>query len=396
VARWGPPVVVMSELLVLLVGSNLPTPLYAGYREEFGFSTGVLALIFSSYAFALIAALIVFGRLSDQIGRRPVILAGLALAAIAAGLFALASGTAWLFAARIVQGAAVGIVTGAAVAALVELDPAGDRGRAALLAALGTAGGCAVGPPLAGALAQWAPEPHVLCYLVQLAVTLLVGLAVLAIPEPGVRDPGASGWDIQRPSVPPAIRAEFARAGAAGGTVWSVAALFLSIVPSYAADLLGSDNLAVLGAVAGLMLAASCVAQVALRGLAPGTAQAGGLALLAVGLGALVVAFPLHSLAVLVAAAVIAGAGHGAGFLGAQTNINHAAPSDRRGEVSAAFFVCVYIGAGVPVIGVGFLSGPLSLFAAVATYAAASGAAALFTAVWTVRSRQPVLPGVGT
>jgi hypothetical protein len=84
---------------------------------------------------------------------------------------------------------------------------------------------------------------------------------------------------------------------------------------------------------------------------------------------------------------VLAGAGHGAGFLGAQTNLTLAAPPERRGEVSAAFFVCVYIGAGVPVIGVGFLSAPLSLSAAVAIFAAGAAVAALLTAAWTLRRR---------
>jgi MFS family permease len=384
-SRWAPLAAVTFALLVLLVGSNLPTPLYAGYREEFGFSTAVLTLIFSSYAFALMGALVIFGRLSDAIGRRRVIVWGVVLAGVAAGVFAIADGIAWLFAARILQGLAIGTVTGAAVAALVELDPAGDRGRAALLAALGTAGGSAIGPALAGALAEWAPGPHVLCYLVEVGLTLVAAIIVLvALPEPVAT---ARPWRLQRPRVGSAIRVQFAQAGLAGGTVWAVAALFLSVVPSYASDLLDSDDLAMLGAIAGLMLATSCVAQLSLRGLAAHQAQAGGLALLTAGLIALVAAFPLHSLGALLTGAVLAGAGHGAGFLGAQTNLNLAAPPERRGEVSAAFFVCVYLGAGVPVLGVGFLSAPLSLSAAVAIFAAGAAIAALLTAAWTLRRR---------
>src|SRR5438105_3646739 len=112
---------VWGAWLVLMAGANLATPLYAVYAKEFGFSSLVLTSIFATYAFVLVPALILFGRLSDRFGRRPVILAGLAVACGGLVLFALASGTAWLFAARALQGLAVGMIGGAATAALVEL-----------------------------------------------------------------------------------------------------------------------------------------------------------------------------------------------------------------------------------------------------------------------------------
>ena len=87
----------------------------------------MLTLVFAVYALVLAPSLLLFGELSDRIGRRPVILGGLAMGTIALGLFALASGVAWLFAARIAQGLSVGMAGGAATAALVELDPRDDR-----------------------------------------------------------------------------------------------------------------------------------------------------------------------------------------------------------------------------------------------------------------------------
>src|SRR5438093_11340293 len=122
----GPLVVVWAGWLVLMTGANVAAPLYAVFAERFGFSSLVLTLVFAAYAFALVPALIVFGRVSDRIGRRPVIVAGLAVAAAGLVLFAAAQSTAWLVAARICQGLAVGMISGAATAAPVELDP--DRG----------------------------------------------------------------------------------------------------------------------------------------------------------------------------------------------------------------------------------------------------------------------------
>src|SRR5262249_5843398 len=157
------------------------------------------------------------------------------------------------------------------------------------------------------------------------------------VPEPASRDGGS--WRVPWPRVPAEIRSAFARVGLRAATVWATVALCLSIVPSYAGDLLGSRDLALLGATAAAALAASCVAQLAtyrLR-LSVRRAQAVGLAVLTTGLVALVAAAPLHPLPVLLAGTLAAAAGHGLGFLGAQQELNDLAPAERRDEVTSAF-----------------------------------------------------------
>ena len=105
------------------------------------------------------------------------------------------------------------------------------------------------------------------------------------------------------------------------------------------------------------MLATSCAAQIAARrARAHARLQAAGLLLLAAGLLALVLAFPTRSLPVLLAAGLLAGAGHGLAFLGAQAQLNLAAPPDHRGEVNAAFYTLVYLGVATAVITTGLLT----------------------------------------
>ena len=160
----------------------------------------MLTLVFATYMVVLVPTLLLCGQLSDRLGRKRVVAAGLLAAAVGLGLFAAAKDTAWLFAARAVQGLSVGMVTGAATAGLVELEPHGDRGRAALYAVIVQGAGSSAGPLLAGALAQWAPAPRVLCYLVALVLAGDGRGAVMTIPEP---TPTGGRWRIQRPSVPP-------------------------------------------------------------------------------------------------------------------------------------------------------------------------------------------------
>lgn len=160
-ASWRPFTAVAFTLLVLLAGPNVPTPLYPTYEHAFGFSPLVIALIFAVYALAVIPALLVFGPLSDAVGRRRVLLPAIGLALVGSALFALASGPVWLFTARAAQGLAVGAAQGTASAALTDTDPDDNNARAALVSSLAVAGGIAAGPLLGGLLAQYAPAPRV-------------------------------------------------------------------------------------------------------------------------------------------------------------------------------------------------------------------------------------------
>jgi len=380
--------VVTASFSALLLSANLATPLYAVWAEQFRFSTVVLALIFAVYALVLAPALLIFGQLSDRLGRRTVIAIGLGLAIAALVLFALATSTWWLFAARAMLGVAQGMLSGAATAALVELAPDGDARRAALLATLSQAGGTAAGVLLCGVLAQWAPAPQITPFIVGAVVCVLIGAALPLVPETAQRQPG--GLRIRRPQVPAEIRGAFLRVALTAAAVWAVAAgLFLSVMPSYAGRMvLHSRNLALLALVTALMFLCSCAAQLVVRrGAPPAQAQAGGLVLLAAGLLALVLASPAHSSALLVAGAVLAGAGHGLAVLAAQDDLTRIAPDRQRAEVSAAFYVCIYLGVSIPVIGIGVLAVATTLFTAIATFAAVTGAGALALAAWHLRHR---------
>jgi MFS family permease len=381
---------VATALFVMLMGSNMATPLYAVYRERYGFSAVVLTLIFAIYAVVLVPSLLFFGQLSDRFGRRPVMAAGLVGGAAGLALFASADSTAWLFVARAVQALGTGLMSAAAAAALVELEPGGHHGRAAVATVLGNNGGSAAGPLVAGMLAQWAPDRLVLCYLTGIACLALALLGVLSI-----RDPVTAGgrWRPQRPSVPRPVRASFARASLTGASVWGVGGLFLSVVPSYAAQLLHTGDLALLGAIAGLTLGASCVAQVVLlRGnVCPRVAQPAGLMMVVAGVGLLIVAFPLGSLVCMLAAAAVAGFGNGTALFGAQTEINLLAPGERRGEVTAAFIACLYGGVAVTAVGAGLLADAYGLSTAVAVIGAIVAGVAAMTAVWHLAARRSAL-----
>ncbi|WP_238847376.1 MFS transporter [Nocardia arthritidis] len=348
-------------LLILLAGTNIPTPLYRGYAREFGFSPLVLTLIFAAYVGALIPSLLLCGPLSDAIGRRRVLLPALALAALGSILFALATSTGWLFAARILQGIAVGAASGPLSAALVEFEPAGDHRKAALVSTAVSISGISVGPVLGGALAQYAPAPYVLPFIVEVGLLLPAAVAVLALPAAGHTTP----WRPRRPELPAELRPVFATSGVASFLAFAVVGLFLTLVPTYVANLSGSANLLLGSAAAALMGASSTTAQLIGYGRPARTLELLGLPMLATGLALLAISGSVRSLPVLLAATVIAGVGQGLAFLGGLTAVNHAAPAERRAEVLSSFFVACYCGTGGPVIGMGLLATAIPLSTAV-------------------------------
>src|SRR6516164_5245226 len=111
-----------------LFASITPSPLYARYAALWHFSPMTLTLVYAVYAFGVLASLLLAGRASDVVGRRPVLLASLAGLAAATTLFLLADSVAWLFFARALQGLATGAAISAASAAMLDLHPRRDAG----------------------------------------------------------------------------------------------------------------------------------------------------------------------------------------------------------------------------------------------------------------------------
>ena len=338
-----------------MLGTTLPTPLYELYRQRFGFSELMVTVVFAVYAAGVIAALQLFGRLSDQIGRRRVLLAGLGLSALSAVAFLVANGLALLFVGRVVSGLSAGIFTGTATATLVDLAPSERRGRATLVATVANMGGLGCGPLLAGVLSQSAGAPLRLTFWIYVAVLVPAAAGIWAMPEPATTTTRAQ-LHLHLPKVPSSMRPIFIRAGLAGFAGFAVLGLFTAVAPAFLGQGLGVTSRAAVGLVVFAVFAASALGQVMLGPVPESLALptgcvglSGGMALLALGLG-------LSSLALLVAGGVIAGLGQGLSFRAGLASLNARAPAAERAAVASSFFVVAYVAISLPVIGEGALA----------------------------------------
>src|SRR4051794_29165838 len=121
-AAW-PFLLVGGAWFAVMASSNLATPLYAGYERRFGFSSAVLTVVFATYALVLAPSLLVFGQLSDRLGRRRVMSTGLATAGAGAPPFPPPPRPPPLFPAPAGAGPGGGGVTGAPRPAPVRPRP---------------------------------------------------------------------------------------------------------------------------------------------------------------------------------------------------------------------------------------------------------------------------------
>lgn len=222
-------------------------------------------------------------------------------------------------------------------------------------------------------------------YLAQIVLLLPAVVLVWALPEKRGTSLRDVAWKPRRPEVPDAIRRPFGYASASAFIVWAVAGLFLTLVPTYTASVLHTRNLAVEGGIVCLMIGASALVQVVLRSLSPRHAMVAGLTLLAAGLAAIVLAYPTTSTWLLLVGAVLTGLGQGLGFMGSLALVTAVAPEERRGEVNSSLYVVIYVGVGLPVLGVGFGAGLDGLFPAVLVFAVVFGVLSLSAALLLAR-----------
>ena len=361
---------------VAMLGTTLPTPLYPFLEQRFGFAELTTTIVFAVYPVGVAAALLVSGHWSDLVGRRPMLLAGLALSALSAALFLLPASMGWVYAARLVSGFSAGIFTGTATAAIVDLADEGGTQRAGLVAAAVNMGGLGAGPVLAGLLAEWAPHPLVVPFVVDLGLVAVAVACVLAQPETVRRQRGAR-LRPQKVHVPAEVRPVFVRAAIAGFAGFSVLGLFTAVSPAFMGQVLGVTSPAVVGLVVVVLFVASIAGQVLSLRLDTAQGLRLGCVALLLAMGVLVLSLLLASLALLTLCGLVAGVGQGLTFRAGLGSVGEASPADQRGAISSAFFVVLYIGISVPVVGVGLLATTAGLVTAGVLFAALVGLLAL-------------------
>ncbi|WP_329459058.1 MFS transporter [Streptomyces sp. NBC_01497] len=346
--------VTSAVVALFMAASSAPSPLYVVYQHMWGFSPTILTVIFAIYVLGLLGSLLVVGRLSDHVGRRPVLAGAILLEGLSLVLFLLAGDTASLSVARLLQGIATGAAISVLGAALVDLAPPHAKHRAGAVNSVAPTGGLALGAVGCGALVQFGPAPTHLVYVVLLAGMAVSGLAVLLMPETVARRHGALGSLTPKAKIPGHLRADLAPVIPVLIAGWALGGLYFSLGPSVAAGVFGLSNHLIGGIVIALLCGVAAITSFLLRPVpAPRLLLPAATAL---GIGTILTLAGVHSghVAFAFAGTVVAGAGFGAGALAGFGTVARIAMPHERSALIAVVYVISYLAFSIPAVVAGF------------------------------------------
>jgi MFS family permease len=356
----------LTILIELLASSSVPTPLYSTYQAKWGFTPITVTIVFAVYAFAVLSALLVVGKLSDHVGRRPVLVGALLVQLVALVVLTTASDIGMLAAGRVLQGLSTGAAVGAIGAGLIDLFPL----RGTIANGVGPMTGTGSGALVSGIAVQFLPAPTHLVYLVLIGVVIVQLAGLTRMAETVTRKPGALASLKPELGIPLRARGAFLAAVPALVAVWSIAGFDGSLAPALVRELSGSSSY-VLGGLSLTFLASGAAISIFLtRNVDPHRTMRTGAALLGLGMAGALASVEAGSVVGFFISTAVAGFGFGGGFQGAiRTVVPLAHPHERAGVLSALYVVS-YVAFGLPAIAAGVLVEHLGLLTTARGYAA--------------------------
>jgi EmrB/QacA subfamily drug resistance transporter len=198
--RWRALAVALVIAFISLLDITMVTVAVPSIRSALGTDAAAVQWVVSGYSLAYGLLLVAGGALGDAFGRRPVLLSGLVGYIVASAAVSFAPTIGWLIAARLVQGACVGILTPQAAALIQQFFSGGERGRAFGFYGLAAAMSSLVGPLLSGSVIALAGQEHGWRWLyllnVPMGLTALVTVARLVPSRPAKQREAAVRIDL--------------------------------------------------------------------------------------------------------------------------------------------------------------------------------------------------------
>lgn len=322
--------------------SAAPALTYRLYAQEWHLTYTATTGIFALYPIAVVATLIGFGGISDQIGYRAAMLLGLGASLVGAVFFAVAPDVRWVFAGRAFMGIGVGLSVGPSSAAILEFCSDQNARRAASLTMTAQAGGFTAALLVGGALTEYGPWPTRLCFWVLAVLLTALTIAIWFLPRHMARV-AKGGLGPRTPFVPKDMRRAFAAASAAMMAAYSFGVLVLSLGGQVEHDLIGSPNALLNGAVMAFFPIVFGPVGIVAKNLSSRIALSIGSVASVLGMGLLALAVDRRDLLLYFVATAIAGAAYGLLFVGGLGLINTACSPHHRGAVFSALYLVAYL-----------------------------------------------------
>jgi MFS family permease len=361
------------------VGSTIP--LFNIYRAEDGFTNAGISMTVVAYSAATLTTLLVLGRLSNHLGRRPISVASLVLLLLGCVLLLNVHDIGILIAGRLLMGLGAGLASSSITSYIVDAAPPRPAWLASVASSQTVMLGLAVGAIASGALVQFGPWPRELIFLVVIAL-LLASLALIVVsPETVTRMPGA--WRSLRPRVyvPARVRGLLPVAAAVFLATWAAGAFYQAFVPALVEEQLHTSSPLIVGLVFAAYMASSVLGAPFGGRFAPAAAQRLGMIAFLVGMIGVIAAIATGTLALFIAATIVAGASQGIAISAATRGLLHGSTLADRAPIFSVIYLLSYSGATIPALIAGQLSNTFSLSQIALGYGALALIATLFTVI---------------
>ncbi|MBT2521369.1 MFS transporter [Arthrobacter sp. ISL-28] len=361
------------------VGSTIP--LFNIYRAEDGFTNADISATVAAYSAATLATLLVLGRLSNHLGRRPTSMASLGLLLFGCLLLLNVHEIDILITGRLLMGLGAGLASSSLTSYIVDTAPSRPAWLASVASSQTIMLGLAIGAIVSGALVQFSPWPRGLIYLVVIGLLLLSVVLIAISPETVTRTPGA--WRSLRPSVRVPVRVRYLLPVTAAVLLptWAVGAFYQAFVPALVENQLHTASSLVLGLVFAAYMGSSVLGAPLGSRFTPAAAQRFGVVAFLAGMTGIITAIATGTLVLFIVATIVAGAAQGIAISAVTRGLLNGSTLVDRAPTFSVIYLISYSGATIPALIAGQLSNTFSLPQIAVGYGALSLVATAYTVV---------------
>lgn len=377
-----------SAALAIVFGASVSAiPLYNVYQQAFQLGTAQFAVLSVGYMLAAVTALLVLGRLSDYVGRKPVAFASIGCGLLACVLLVIANGFEVLLLARALQGFSAGLATTAILAFIVDVSPGLPRWLTSSVTGAAATLGQGIGVLLSGTILA---STGVVDVPPEVFIVLLIAAAVAIALSRDANPKRAGALRSLKPElhIPLAVRHRLLPAAAVLLATWGIAGYFQSFTPTIAAQYFGSSSALVAAALFAAFMIPTIGGGAATSRLSPPNAQLAGLLLVIAGAVGMFTAIHLHQIVLYALFAALAGLGMGAGISASMQSLLPPVDADKRGGLLGVIYVISYLGAAA----VSFAAGHAATWGLDRITAAYAGLALIAIVIVLTTRRQATTP----
>lgn len=357
------------SLATVFVASSAPIPLFSLYSEQIFMTHSELSLTAVAYFIGTILTLLVFARLSNYVGRKPIIFVTIILAIIGCLFFAYLDNYPAFIIARFIQGLSCGLAFSTITTYIVDITPKSLTWLATAATSAAPMLGSATGSFTSGALKQYCTNSMSLIFWIISGILLICFLLIIISPETIIRQKGALSSLVPQIRVPRNIRPLIPAAAAIFTGTWAIGGFYQAFSSTVSVDYMHTSNTLISAAIFTSLTAPNAIGSLLASRMRPVTGQRLGMAVFTLCIMVLIYTIYSSSIVLFLMLSIIAGIAQGTGFSASVSRLlANTSQADRAGVLSLIYIIS-YSGAAIPNLIIGAISYQFSLFQTIIGYA---------------------------